>query len=65
MKVTKEGMTKSDIEKLSNILSRQDFKFGKCSNKTRIKIVRMQILLDPIAETVKKARDDGRQTIHE
>ncbi|MEG0887908.1 MAG: hypothetical protein RSH25_05485 [Bacteroides sp.] len=57
MKVTKEGMTKSDIEKLSNILSRQDFKFGKCSNKTRIKIVRMQILLDPIAEAVKKARE--------
>ncbi len=57
MKVTKEGMTKKDIEMLSDILSRQDFKFGECSDKTRIKIVRIQMIIDPIAEAVKKARE--------
>ncbi|MCP3893198.1 MAG: hypothetical protein GY706_01000 [Bacteroides sp.] len=57
MKVTKEGMTKKDIEMLSDIMSRQDFKFGECSDKTRIKIVRIQMIIDPIAEAVKKARE--------
>lgn len=52
-----KGTKKQDIEKLSILLSRDKFKYGKCSNATRIKIVRMQILIDPIAESVKKARE--------
>ena len=50
-------MKKVDIEKLSQIFGRTDFKYGKCSHATRIKLVRIQILADPVAEAVKKARE--------
>lgn len=50
-------MTQGDAERLSIVLSSTQFKTSKCDNATRIKLVRIQIAIDPIAEQVKKARE--------
>ena len=50
-------MKKIDVEKLSQILGRNDFRYNKCSHGTLIKLVRIQIQVDPVAESVKKARE--------
>lgn len=54
-------MKKLDIEKLSTILSSENFKFTKLSNETRVKLVRVQILADPVAEELKKARETANK----
>lgn len=50
-------MKNRDIKKLSEILSFEKFKFSKLSNETRIKLVRIQIVVDPISEELGKARE--------
>lgn len=55
------GIKKSVIESLSEIFGDPNFKFGKISNIARVKIVRFQITLDPIAEEVHKAKQKARE----
>lgn len=50
-------MKNRDIKKLSEILSSDNFKFSKLSNETRIKLVRIQIVVDPVSEDLNKARE--------
>ena len=50
-------MKRSDVEKLSHILSCNDFKYNKCSRETRIKLIRIQILVDPVAKAMKETRE--------
>ena len=45
-----------EVEQLSTILSGSRFKFTNMDNATRIRVVRIQILLDPISESLDKAR---------
>lgn len=54
-------MKLSIVEMLSDLFARKDFKYGKCSQAARIKIVRLQIVLDPISQTVKDAREKAEK----
>lgn len=50
-----KAITKREAERLLNILTNPSFGYSKCSAATQIKLVRTQILLEPVAEEVRKA----------
>ncbi|MGN0309530.1 MAG: hypothetical protein ACI4C3_02925 [Bacteroides sp.] len=56
-------MIKEDAKKLSEILSSDTFKFGGLKSDLVIKIVRIQIIIDPIAKAVKEAAETAVKSL--